>query len=936
MTDRLPLLVFPRAKAIEPPQRKPFPRGKPHLPGHEKQAGRLKRQLTKIEDEFERYKASVSGAVAGLEPETVLVIEIAGSVEDFKQAIDTTEGLEWLGEWDVEGIEPDNDFYEPPKIGVAFFKKRIDQVDKDQSRRIRDLLQEQGFIDKDGRLIIDNLEGIALPDDLERFREGIARTVYAAKQKLLAGKLFVSIGNQQGINELLRLWQIWERGNALPQGKTKWRDVFAQTLHMRRWGIEETLYETGMVDRWRDLVDPVNPDQEIHCQIELFYRGRHDKRRETETAIRALLGEIDGAELSVFLDMEEIAFHAVKVSLPAGQVRSLLEALDADDDELDIQLFQFPGIMYFRPTGQSLVVMDDGPGLEVEFPEGAPELPPVAAIIDGAPNLQHDALRGRLSFDDPDNLLAQYQPGERKHGTAMASLVVHGELDDDENHPLSSQVYCLPVMQPNPNARDREEHFPDEVFFEDRIERAVRRMKEGEGDTPAQAPSVSIINLSIGDPERPFIHTPSPWARLLDWLAWKYRLLFCVSAGNYGDAIDVGLPNDQFAALSDDQKVKHTLKCIEHQLSHRRLLSPAESLNALTIGAMHTDTSGDYVPAQRIDVLPDGGLFSPVCRFGHGFRRSVKPEIFFPGGRQLYRIPYRQQDQKFERDKSYSLPGQRVAWESTQEGEQSKTVFTRGTSNATALATRSAVRIYDVLADLKEEHDELIPEELMSVLIKALLVHGAHHEARVKDVLSRALKNGNNARRFKQVVARYIGYGPVNIERVLACTEQRATVLGAGEIHEDEVHEYRFPLPADLSGRSDWRSMVVTLAWFTPINPGHRNLREAKLTFQPGENWNDVPLKLKRVDADHNQVARGTVQHEVLEGRRQISAYEDDGHILLHVMCKPDATESLDEAIPYGLAVTLEVAEGVDVPIYEQVRARIRSAVPVGAAGGIR
>ena len=935
MADRLPLLVFPRARTIEPPQGRGFPSDKPHLPGHEKQAGRLKRQLTELEDELKRYKASVSGAVAGLEPETVLIIEIAGSVDEFKQAIDATEGLEWLGEWDVEDIEPDDDFYEPPKIGVAFFKKRIDHVDKNQSREIRDLLCEQEFIDKNGRLVVDDLEGLSLPDDLERFREDITKAVYDARQKLLAGKLFVSMGNQQGINELLRLWQIWDRGNPLPQGKTKWRDVFAQTLHMRRWGIEETLYETGMIDRWRDLVDPVNPNQEIHCQVELFYRRHRDKRRETETAIRDLLGEIDGAELSAFLDMEEIAFHAVKVSLPAGQVRSLLEALDAGKDKLDIQLFKFPGIMYFRPTGQSLVTLDDGPGLEVKFPEDAPKLPPVAAILDGAPNLQHDALRGRLSFDDPDNLLAQYQPGERKHGTAMASLVVHGELDDDENHPLSSQVYCLPVMQPNPDARDREEYFPDEVFFEDRIERAVRRMKEGEGDTPAQAPSVSIINLSIGDPDRPFIHTPSPWARLLDWLAWKYRVLFCVSAGNYRDAIDMGLPNNQFAALADDQKIEHILNCIERQLSHRRLISPAESLNALTIGAMHKDASENYELAQRIDVLPDAALFSPICRFGHGFRRSVKPEILFPGGRQLFRVPPLDNDQIISPDTGVRAPGQRVAWDSVQEGEVSKTVFTRGTSNATALATRSAVRIYDVLADLKEEHDELIPEELMSVLIKALLVHGAHHESRVKDVLYRSLKNSKNALRFKQVVARYIGYGPVNIERVLACTEQRATVLGAGEIHENEIHEYRFPLPADLSGRSDWRRMVVTLAWFTPINPGHSNLREAKLTFQPGEKWNDVPLKLERVDADHNQVARGTVQHEVLEGRRQISAYEDDGHIILFVTCKPDATEKLDDAIPYGLAVTLEVAEGVEVPIYEQVRARIRPAIPVGAVKSV-
>jgi len=77
---------------------------------------------------------------------------------------------------------------------------------------------------------------------------------------------------------------------------------------------------------------------------------------------------------------------------------------------------------------------------------------------------------------------------------------------------------------------------------------------------------------------------------------------------------------------------------------------------------------------------------------------------------------------------------------------------------------------------------------------------------------------------------------------------------------------------------------------------------------------------------------RGTVQHEILEGEGRISAYREDGHILLHVTCKADATEKIDDAIPYGLAVTLEVAEGVAIPIYQQMRARIKQQVAVGAS----
>ncbi len=72
-------------------------------------------------------------------------------------------------------------------------------------------------------------------------------------------------------------------------------------------------------------------------------------------------------------------------------------------------------------------------------------------------------------------------------------------------------------------------------------------------------------------------------------------------------------------------------------------------------------------------------------------------------------------------------------------------------------------------------------------------------------------------------------------------------------------------------------------------------------------------MVLSRQEADHNQVLRGTVQHEILEGENQIAAYQEDGHILLHVTCKADATEKLDDAIPYGLAVTLEVAESAAV-----------------------
>lgn len=831
-------------------------------------------QLTTLQQDFERYKASVSGSVAGLEPETVLVIEIAGSVNEFRQAVEAI-GLEWMGEWDVDDIPPDEDFFERNTKGE--------------------------------------------------------RTNKAVK-----GRMFLSLGNEAGMRELLSLWEKWRDNKTLPSGKTKWRDVFNQTVQIRRWGIEEALRETGMLDRWQDLLNPINPAQAIHFQIELFYRRSEYRRRQNERDVAALLEAAGGRTLGGFIDMPEIAFHAVKAELPAERIQQLLNDLESESHDTDIQLFKFHGVMYFRPTGQSLAVTEDGEGVDTEIAEGVVDLPPIAAILDGVPNVLHQALKGRLLLDDPDNLSAQYQPGERKHGTAMASLVVHGEMADGQADPLSRLVYVLPIMQPDPlsDPRNRIEHVPDEVFFEDRIARAVRRMFEGEGAVPAQAPSVCVINLSIGDPARPFIHTPSPWARLLDWLSWKYRVLFCVSAGNYPEAIDIALSVTDYMALTDSKKVEHVLNCIQAQLSGRRILSPAEAINAITVGATHADNGGNYYQGQRTDLLPGASLFSPAARLGHGFRRSVKPEILFPGGRQLYRTPVLDSQTVYQPDGGLAAPGQQVAWDSNQAGSLSKTVHTRGTSNATALATRSAARIYEVLDALRVDHEDSIPQGLISVLIKALLVHGAKQDDDACEAIAAALKTRDNSRQFKEVMARYLGYGAVQIERVLACTEQRGTVLGCGEIRENEIHEYRLPLPPGLSISQEWRRMVVTLAWFSAVNPGHRNFREAKLEMSPAISWGTLPLKLARQDGDHNQVLRGTVQHEVLEGTDQIAAFQDGDSILLHIACKKDATARLDDAIPYGLAVTLEVAEGIQIPIYEQLRTRLQPQVAVGAVGG--
>lgn len=874
MPDQLPLLVFPQRRTIQPEAGRPAFSPPPHLPNRARQIERFGRGLNTLQQSWAQYKASLSDVMPGLEPETVLVIEIIGRADDFRAAVESA-GLDWFGEWDQVDIAPDENFY---------------------------------AVDDQGR----------------------------PKVTPLTGRLFLSMANERGMRELLSLWEQWVSDRPLPRGKSAWGKVFEQLRNIRRWGPNESLEETGMLDQWRTFLEVSDDPAAIErFQVEFFYHSNQARRQRNESQLRETLGRLGGAVIGVPIDIGPIAFHAMKGELPRAAIAQLVREVSGAESDIRIDLLKLSSIMFFRPTGQSLAVSSGEDGQPGVVGGALPDLEPVAALFDGAPLQLHDALAGRLDVDDVFALEPLYLPGERKHGTAMASLIVHGDTGGGVNDPLRRRLLCVPVMQPNEAdfRSPRAEHMPDDVFFEDRIQIAVRRMFEESNGVPALAPQIKVINLSIGDLSRLLAHTLSPWARLLDWLSYEYRVLFCVSAGNYKNGLQMGLSHADFSKLSDAQKVETSLKAMQQGLGDRRLMSPAESLNALTVGALHADESGNsYYPGHRIDLMPNQKMPSPAMRLGSGFRRSVKPEILLPGGRRLYREPWPGQATYAIAEAPGIGPGQKVAFDSKQPGMLSQWGYESGTSNATALATRGAVRIHDMLQDLREQQGQDIPDGLMAVLMKALLVHGARQPDEAKLHLESAIKTSANSRQFRTVLARYLGYGAADIERVLACTEQRATVLGCDEIRENEIHEYEFPLPACMSGQRLWRRLVVTLAWFTPINPAHRNLREAKLDLAPaGSNWAKMPLKLDRVDADHNQMLRGTVQHEVLESQNAVSAFQDGDVLRLRVHCKRDGVERLDRAIPYALAVTLEVKQ--DLPIYQEIKARVAAPVAVRPAG---
>ena len=131
---------------------------------------------------------------------------------------------------------------------------------------------------------------------------------------------------------------------------------------------------------------------------------------------------------------------------------------------------------------------------------------------------------------------------------------------------------------------------------------------------------------------------------------------------------------------------------------------------------------------------------------------------------------------------------------------------------------------------------------------------------------------------------------------------------------------HAFPLPPSLIGLPIHKRLTITLAWLSPINPRRQAWRKAQLWFDPPKDQ----LKVARLQADYRAVQRGTLQHEILEGRTA-AAFNQGDDLEIQVNCRADAG-TLEERVPYALITTLEVAEDLVLDIYDEVRAAVQTA----------
>lgn len=422
----------------------------------------------------------------------------------------------------------------------------------------------------------------------------------------------------------------------------------------------------------------------------------------------------------------------------------------------------------------------------------------------------------------------------------------------------------------------------------------------------------------------------SPVGRLLDWLANAYNLLFVVSAGNHPDAI--AIPVD--AARDRELARRAATRAAYSSALLRGILPPGDALNAVTVGATHSDGLGDLEWPDTVWDITSPDAPSYYGATGPGVERSVKPDLHHSGGRVLYARPIATGEETVQLESAETTatgPGLQTAAPG-RHGATNTTVFTTGTSNAAALVTRAASQLFDILeASAPDTQDRSLPDALYHpLLVRALLAHASSWgdwEAQLRQDL------GLDGREARRRLTALLGYGRLDLARLGTGATNRAVVVAGGNITRDQRHTYELPLPPSLRARAEWHRFTLTLAYLAPTAGQLSRYRSAKVCFATP---NTDLAGGDRIGPEHNMVRRGSLQHEIVQGT-QAMVFGEGGSFPVHVECMDDAQRlRAGQSIRYALVVSVETAEQTSITIHDEVRLGLRQQVQARTRAQVR
>ena len=492
-------------------------------------------------------------------------------------------------------------------------------------------------------------------------------------------------------------------------------------------------------------------------------------------------------------------------------------------------------------------------------------------------------------FVSPDHDSQDLVP--RGHGTFVTGLALYGDVATSMR-----RARFVPKLRLF-SGKVFKDDGTDQVGF---VEHAVRKavtyfLKEYD---------CRVFNFSYGDLNKVYDgrHLRGI-AYTLDHLARTLGILFVVSSGNW--TLD-SLP--------------HPLKEIYPEYlfdTKGRILDPGTALNVVTVGALaRYDAS---IIAQRypnnLEAVPvaQNNQPSPITRCGPSVNKAIKPDFVAHGGNVA-----------IDRLGNQQTGGLGVV--SFNSGYATGRPFCEdiGTSYAAPLVAHMAARL---LAELPEASPSLL---------RALL--GAHATWPPECV---ALLDPNNNADGKDKLLRSVGYGLVNEEALYRSLKHTVTLISEDSINADCHHFFEVPVPTTWwEGNRRQRSVSVALAYAPDTRTTRLDYRETRIRFNfVNANSLDEVARAFRRNREQGMKERSTRRWissvKRSKGTLQVSRWHFRDSIakkrLFVVVTRQDSSWSMvsDQEESYALSVVLDDREQVDVNLYAEVRAMLRTRAQV-------
>lgn len=725
---------------------------------------------------------------------------------------------------------------------------------------------------------------------------------------------YLLVPDMAALRNLESLWRRWQAGQ-LVRGETTWANVFEHLRDLRPWGPNDRVHPSEQTFL-AAIIDGRSDGELIRLEIELIFRLNDPASRDSEAEASGAITARGGVIVSR-ARLPDIAYHALLADVPVWAVREIIERRIEGIAGLE-------SVMHIRPQSEATSV-EIGDPAEAPITEAAERVlgEPILALLDGVPVSGHRRLAAHIDLDDPFDLEPGAVVASRAHGTAMASLIVNGDLNRVESR-LPRQIHVIPVMGDG-------DRFPHDRLVVDIIYLAVMRLRE-------QRPGIVIVNLSLGNRYRPFHNQLSPWARLLDRLAYRLGLLFIVSAGNQVNDFGVAAyaTSRDYEDADGQSRATSMITALHGIMGERRLLSPAETVNGVSVGSCNVDA---VPPADRalartlVDPFPDHVMANPSSSLGPGFARSVKPDILMPGAREHMRFVRNHAHIDVVPASASRGAGLKVAAPPSA-GRENRDGYTNGTSAAAALASRACHRIHDALEAAYGEEFLRLPPLQRAVLLKALLIHPAEWPRDTASLIKDTVGPWGQGQAGKQKdnIRRFIGYGCVDADDAVACADDRATFFATGQLSANRIVTINVPVPLTIGGKARPHSLSATVAWFSPVASGRKSYRSCRLKILKPAELEALAVAGHGWQPDENQTNRGTVYSRCWSGENA-PVVTPNMTIPLIVQRDPDQGAAVDEAIPFGLAVTISMPG--EVALYNEAQARAAPPIRAQAAPGV-